>query len=176
MYPILIVHKDPPNLSPRQARFVLEYLLDLNATQAAIRCGYSPKTAASQASRLLTNVKIRAAVAANQAKRLASNDLSADRILEEIRRIAFSDVRVLFDAKHNLRHIKDLSDAESAAIASVEVLIKNAKAGDGVTDTIYKVRQWDKLKALEMAAKRFGLLAEHIEHTGGLTISWQAPE
>lgn len=49
-------------LPPKQERFVSEYLIDLNATHAAIRAGYSEKTATEQASRLLTNVKVQQAV------------------------------------------------------------------------------------------------------------------
>ncbi len=52
----------PPKLTPKQARFVEEYLIDLNATQAAIRAGYSPKTAYSIGQRLLKNVEIQAAI------------------------------------------------------------------------------------------------------------------
>jgi hypothetical protein len=53
------------------------------------------------------------------------------------------------------------------------VLIKNAKAGDGVTDTIHKLRFWDKTKALDTLAKHFGLVKERIELDGPITFAWQ---
>ena len=68
-------------LLAKQQRFVQEYLLDLNATQAAIRAGYSPKTADVQASRLLTNVKVREAIAEAMAKRSERTQIDQDWVL-----------------------------------------------------------------------------------------------
>ena len=90
-------------LTPKQARFVAEYLKDLNATQAAVRTGYSVKSAPSQASRLLTNAKVARAVAEGKAKQLESADISATRILEEMKRIALIDTRTFFDADGNVK-------------------------------------------------------------------------
>ena len=139
-----------------------------------MRAGYSLKTAGAQGSRLLKNAEICKAVQTGQSKQLTSADLSATRTLEEIRRLAFSDCRAFFDGHGNLRPVTQLSDEQAAAIASVEVVIKNAKAGDNKTDTIYKIRQWDKPKALEMLAKHFALLTERVDLGGGIVISWQA--
>lgn len=71
-------------LSPKQERFAREYLLDLNATQAAIRAGYSPKTAQEQASRLLSNVMVAARVAELKAKRAEKADRTAQDVLNDI--------------------------------------------------------------------------------------------
>lgn len=92
-----------------------------------------------------------------------------------MRRLALSDVRALFDQQGNLKPLHTLTAEESACIAGVEVVIKNAKAGDGVTDTIHKIKVWDKPKTLEMLAKHFGLLTEKIEHSGGLVIQHEVP-
>lgn len=162
-----------PVLTPKQQRFVAEYLIDLNATQAAIRCGYSAKTAKSIGSENLTKPDVAAAIAEGQAKRLTSADLSATRVLEEYRRLAFMDTRGFFDAGGNLKPIKDLSDEQGAALASFEVIIKNAKAGDGETDTVHKIRLWDKTKALDSLAKHFGLLKDGIDVSGSITLAWQ---
>ena len=123
----------------------------------------------------MQNAEIAAAIEVGASRQLASADLTATRTLEEIRRLAFSDCRGLFNEAGNLRGLHELTPEQSASIASVEVIIKNAKAGDNQTDTIYKVRQWDKPKALEMLAKHFALLTERVDVGGGLTISWQAP-
>ncbi len=160
-------------MTPKQARFVAEYLIDLNATQAAIRCGYSARTANRQGSRLLSNVDIAAAVAEKAQKQLASADLSAARVLEEMRRLAFSDVRALFNESGDLRPLHELTAEQAAAIASVEVVIKNAAAGDGVTDTVHKIKTWDKPRTLEMLGKHFGLLEDRVVHSGGLVVKWQ---
>lgn len=162
-------------MTPKQARFVAEYLIDRNATQAAIRCGYSQKTAGSIGSENLTKPEIAAAVAKGTAKQLDSADLSAARVLEEIRRLALSDVRSLFDADGNIRPLHELTAEQAACIAGVEVIIKNAKAGDGVTDTIHKIKVWDKPKSLEMLAKHFALLTERVEHSGDVGFRWRGP-
>lgn len=71
-------------LNPKQTRFVAEYLIDLNATQAAIRAGYSAKTAEQIGSRLLRNVQVRAAVDAGIAKRAGKLEITAEKVLKDI--------------------------------------------------------------------------------------------
>lgn len=102
--------------------------------------------------------------------------LSATRVLEELRRLAFADVGVLFDKDGNIRPIHELTREERASIAGLETVIKNAAAGDGHTDRVLKVKTWDKPRALEMLAKHFGLLTEKVEHSGGLQIEWKTTE
>lgn len=160
-------------LNAKQRRFVVEYRKDLNATQAAIRAGYSEKTARQQASDLLAKPDIAAAIAEQTAAALERADLTADRVLEELRRLAFSDIRGLFDDAGNLKPLKDLTAEQAAAVASFEVVKQNVTAGDGVIDTIHKLKVYDKTKALDMLAKHFGLLTEKIEHFGDITIRWQ---
>ena len=75
-------------LTPRQHRFVLEYLVDLNATQAAIRAGYSAKTAYSQGQRLLKNVEVAAAIQAGMDKRAKRTEITQDYVLTGIRNMA----------------------------------------------------------------------------------------
>lgn len=162
-------------LTPKQQRFVAEYLVDLNATEAAKRCGYSAKTAMQQGSRLLTNVEIANAVADGKDRQLAKADLSATRVLEELRRLAFADVRTLFDEAGNLRPLHTLTADQAACIAGLEVIIKNAEAGDGKTDKVHKIKLLDKTKSLEMLAKHFALLTDKIEHSGGLVIQHEVP-
>lgn len=78
----------PTGLTPKQARFVDEYLLDLNATQAAIRAGYSENTAKQQGARLLTNVYVSAAVQAAQAKRSQRTEVTQDYVIKRLKREA----------------------------------------------------------------------------------------
>ena len=164
------------DLNPKQARFVAEYLKDLNATKAAIRAGYSENSAYSIGSELLSKPEIQNAVSDAQAQALERAELTADRVLEEFRRLAFIDARSFFDDAGNLKPMKDLTPEQGAALASFEVIIKNAQAGDGATDTVHKIRLWDKTKALDSLAKRFGLLVEKIEHSGGLTLKHELPD
>jgi phage terminase small subunit len=78
-------------LTPKQAQFVVEYLIDLNATQAAIRAGYSPNTAREQASRLLDRPHVQAAIDAGKVGRSERTAITADRVLGEIASMAFYD-------------------------------------------------------------------------------------
>ncbi len=80
-------------LNDRQARFVAEYLVDLNATQAAIRAGYSPPSARTQAADLLPNPNLAAAIAEAQAARGRRTEVTADRVVLELARVAFGDPR-----------------------------------------------------------------------------------
>jgi hypothetical protein len=75
-------------------------------------------------------------------------------------------IRSFFDGDGNLKPIQDLTEEQGAVLASLEVIIKNAKAGDGVTDTVHKFKLWDKTRALEALAKHFGLVTERLEVSG----------
>lgn len=77
-------------LSPKQVRFAQEYLIDLNATRAAIRAGYAQKTARQQGARLLTNVDIQLAIQEAMNGRAERTELTADEVVTEIRRIAMA--------------------------------------------------------------------------------------
>jgi phage terminase small subunit len=152
-------------LTPKQERFAHEYVKDLNATQAAKRAGFSKATAYSAGQRLLKNVEIGRLVASLKEKQIAKSGLSAQMVLDELTKLGFSNVRDLFDAQGDLRSIHDLTPAQSACIASVEVVMKNATAGDGKVDRVLKIRTWDKPKVLELLAKHFALLTEVVKHT-----------
>jgi phage terminase small subunit len=78
-------------LTPNQRRFVENYLLDLNATQAAIRAGYSKRTAQEQGSQLLNHPAIRSAIDAAKTERSAKTEIRAEQVLEEIAAMAFYD-------------------------------------------------------------------------------------
>jgi len=80
-------------LTAKQQRFVDEYLIDLNATQAAIRAGYSKKTAQVQSARLLSNVMVSAAVAKGMESRATRTGITQDMVLRELAKIGFSDIR-----------------------------------------------------------------------------------
>lgn len=140
--------------------FIAEYLVDFNGTRAATVAGYAAKSAHVTASKLLRTPKVREAIEAKRAKQIETADLSAARVLEELRRLAFSDVRSLFDDKGNLRPLHTLTAEQAACIGGVEVVIKNAKAGDNQTDTVHKIKIWDKPRSVEMLAKHFALLTE----------------
>src|SRR3954452_20519472 len=109
-------------LNERQRRFVAEYLLDLNATQAAIRAGYADATANRTGPRLLSNVGVAAAIAEAQAARGRRTEVTADRVVLELARVAFGDPRRVMSwgpGGVRLRPSAELADEEAAIVAEV---------------------------------------------------------
>jgi phage terminase small subunit len=153
-------------MTPKQARFVAEYLIDLNATQAAIRAGYSPKIARQQGAANMSKHDISAAIQAGQRAHLEAAGLSKQRLLQELGYVALSRVSHYFDPiTKAARHPSELAADAAAALAGFEVIIKNAEAGDDHMDTIHKFKLWDKVKAIELYMKHYGMLVEKIEVT-----------
>lgn len=143
-------------LTPKQERFVAEYLIDLNATQAATRAGYSAKTANEQGARLLTNVSVRSAIEAAKAKRQEKTEITAARVVQEIARLAFFDPRKLLTCDGEPVPIQELDDDTAAAIAGLETATEKDRSGEGST-YIRKYKIADKNSALEKLAKHLGI-------------------
>ncbi len=154
-------------LNPKQQRFVAEYLVDLNATQAAIRSGYSQKTARQIATENLSKPAIAAAIAERQAKRIGKLELTAETILGELLRIAKVDVREAYDEDGNLRPLSEIPEDVRRAVAGIEIDDRwEGKGEDATRYTVKKLKFWDKNRALELLAKNLGLLVEKHEVTG----------
>ena len=82
-------------LTPKQHRFVTEYLVDLSASQAALRAGYSPRTAPQEGSRLLKNVDVQAAIATQQSQQLQAVEVRIEDVLRDLEAIAHTDLQTL---------------------------------------------------------------------------------
>mgnify|MGYP001557949899 FL=1 len=137
--------------------------MDLNAAAAARRMGFAHARA-----NVMGVLMLQRQVVAYEVKRLLRRqfsllDLTAERVLEELRRVALADPRALFDDAGRLRPLTELTAEQSACIASMDVVKRNLTGGDGEVETIYRVKCWDKTKALELLAKYFGLLVERVE-------------
>jgi phage terminase small subunit len=139
-------------IARRRALFIVEYLKDFNATQAAIRAGYSPRSAAVEGSRLLKNADIRRIVDGKIAAQLAEVEASPDRIVLELARLAF--------ANPGTKPVEEWTEAEKASIIGVEYLLKNAEAGDGKIDRVLKIKREGKTKPLEILAKIRGMITD----------------
>jgi phage terminase small subunit len=144
----------------------------LSPTAAAVEAGYPKKSAGKRAWYLMRRPEIREAISQLQEERLADADLSAARVLEELRRVAFADFRALFDTKGRLKPVSEWMPEQAAAVAQCEGISGNADAGDQRHDCVVRVKTWDKTKALEILAKHFGLLMDKTEVMGGIAISW----
>jgi len=130
-----------------------------NATKAAIAAGYSAKTAGQAGNRLLKNVEITDSVAERRAEVIESMQLTTERTLREIARLAYFDPRKLLDSSGRPKPLHELDDDTAAAIAGMEVLDKYDKPEDGgasTVSTIIKYKLADKNAALEKAMKHLG--------------------
>lgn len=154
-------------LNDKQKRFILEYLIDFNATQAAIRAGYSAKTAGSQAHKLLLNPEIQAAIRREQEKTANRLTLTREKVLEQYARIAFSDSRAFFDKDGRLLPVPELDDDASAALQSYEVEMRLLDGPDQPPVPVLKVRWADRRAALDsiMRAQGWNMPDKH-ELTG----------
>ena len=155
--------------TPKEQRFIL--LLVANPTmsqrEAYLEAGFkasSAESADANASKCIRKDQVSQALAAMRqqvlGKAVEKAELSAQRTLEEVRRLAFVDLAGVFDEIGNIKPLKDWTDEQRASLAGFEVIVKNAQAGDGKTDTVYKIKVTDKLRALEMLMKHFMLLAD----------------
>ena len=145
--------KNKRQINDKQQRFVDEYLVDLDATKAAIRAGYAPKTAAQAGYKLVHKSLVSAAIAREEAARSCRTGIAADRVLRELARIAFVDPGkvINFDTAEVLPNV---TEDDRTVIAGVKI---KTVAGDNGTMTEREIKFCDKLKALDMLAKHLGL-------------------
>lgn len=164
-------------LTARQERFVEEYLIDLNGTQAAIRAGYSPRSANEYAVELLANPSVASAVARAKAERSARVGLSADRVIEELAAVGFArmpDFAAWGDG--NGLQLKPSDEVDGRVIAQVTQEEKFLRAGDGgeqILSRTQSIKLHDKLSALEKLGKHIGLFTDRhdLRHSGSVSIS-----
>ncbi len=148
-------------LTPKQERFIAEYLIDLNATQAAIRAGYSVKTAEKIGSENLKKPEIEAVLNKAKLERQEKTGVTAEKVISAIAQIAFGDIRQMFTDTGEMKPPKEWSDETAASIAGFEVITVNK--GEGAVEHVAKVRRTDRLKALDMLARHHALYNDKLE-------------
>lgn len=149
-------------LTKKQKLFCEEYLIDLNATQAAIRAGYSPDTANEQGSRLLANVSVRAHIDKALAERSKRTGINSDIVLFELARMARAnagDIINFDDASLKDNVLRD----DTAAIASVKVKKSYSESGETVER---EIKLHDKTKSLELLGKHLGMFTDKVQVEG----------
>lgn len=139
--------------------FVLEYLKDQNGAQAAIRAGYAEAGAAVSACRMLDRKHVNEAVAKKLGELHKKLEVSAERTLNEIARVAYFDIRRLYDEHGNLKAPQDLDEDTAAALAAIDVTEEFEGYGKERKSVGFtkKVKVHSKTNALDMLAKHFGL-------------------
>ena len=172
-------------LTPKQMRFVDEWLIDFNGKQAAIRAGYSAKTAEATAARLLRNVKVQAEISRRQKDLQRRTEISQDRVVKELARIAFADASDYACIETYMYENKDgtlsplqvvspkdtgaLSDDQRAAIAGIK------QGANGI-----EIKLHDKIKALELLGRHIGMFNDKLSLSGSdggpLTFRWEGKD
>lgn len=104
---------------------------------------------------------------------VTANLVDPDRVLREAARLAYSDIRELYDEQGKLKPMRQWPDHLAAAVASVEMVRRNVDSGDGQTDDVIKLKLWDKPKNLELLFRHLGLLKDKLELGGEITLGWK---
>jgi len=168
-------------LTPKQRAFVREYLIDLNATQAAIRAGYSENTAHAIGHENLSKPEIADAIVSAMELRAKRTDITADRVLQELAKIGFSDIRKAVKWQSSL--ITEEDNPDGGDIAVIKTVVTNTVqmiASDEIDDDTaacisevsqnatggIKIKLHDKRAALVDIGKHLGMFKERVEHTG----------
>lgn len=168
-------------LTPKQQRFVEEYLLDANQTQAAIRAGYSPRTAEQQGYRLLRNVGVAAAIEAAQALRSERTKIDADWVLTRLAEEADADLADLYDKDMNLKPVHEWPEIwRKGLVAGVDVEELFEGRGDDREriGTVRKLKLSDRIRRIELIGKHVNVQAfrEQVNATGSITVNLEGKD
>lgn len=172
-------------LTPKQMRFVDEWLIDFNGKQAAIRAGYSAKTAEATAARLLRNVKVQAEISRRQKDLQRRTEVTQDRVVKELARIAFANIadylhvetqtRTKDDGTEVTYQIVMLSETEDLSVDQRAALANVKQSVNGV-----EIKLHDKIKALELLGRHIGMFNDKLSLSGAdggpLTFRWEGKD
>lgn len=155
-------------LTIQQKLFCEEYLVDFNATQAAIRANYSEKTAYSQGNRLLKHVEARKYINKILEERSKTVMVSAEFVVRELLKVATADLSEAFDENGKLKPIHEIPKNVRMAIASIET----DEIFDGFGEDRHKIGEtkkikfWNKMQSLDLLGKHLKMFTEKVEHSG----------
>ena len=168
------------DLTTKQFIFCKEYLIDFNATRAAIAAGYSEKTAKSQGSRMLTNVNIKEFLDESKQKRADKLEITAEIVIQELGKIALHDIRKLYNDDGMLLSVSELDDDTASVISSFKATREyQGKDEDGNAEysMVEEYKRIDKVKPLELLGKHFGIFEkDNGQKIDDKTITAKEPE
>ena len=156
-------------LTAKQKAFVAEYLVDLNATAAAIRAGYSEKRAAEIGYQLLQKTTVQAAIQEALQAREKRTLITQDRVLAELGKIGFSDLKDFVEFGPDGVSLKQDADVDGAVVAEVSETATQLGSSK-------KIKLHDKMKALELIARHLGMLNDKLAITGEVQYEIKKPE
>ena len=148
-------------LLPRQQRFVEEYLVDLNASRAAVAAGYSERWAGVNADKLLKNTNVAKAVQEGMAARSARTEVTQDWVLRRYAMIAGVDKRQFFYDDGSLKPVSEWTEEMAAAVGSFDAV--ESGGGEGVPVVLKRLRFLDGKAALDSMARHLGMFKDKVE-------------
>ncbi|WP_333571326.1 terminase small subunit [Sphingomonas sp.] len=161
------------SLTPKQQRFVEEYLIDLNATQAAIRAGYSQQTAHAIGHENLSKPEVTAAIAEAKADRSERTRIDAAWVLTRLAEEAEADMSDLYDEAGALKPVKDWPVIwRKGLVAGIKAVEERDERGN-VVGMVREVKLSDRIKRIELIGKHIDVQAfkDKVEHTGGIEVT-----
>jgi phage terminase small subunit len=144
-------------LTAKQKRFANEYIIDLNATQAAIRAGYTSKYANTNANKLLQNTALAEYIQGLMDERSRRTLVTQDKVVNELANIAFADISSFLKVKNNQVEVFDTDSIQHEMLAAIAE-IKEGNYG-------ISIKLHDKLKALELLGRHLGMFKDKVEVT-----------
>lgn len=147
-------------LTPKQERFVEQFMVDLNATQATIRAGYSAKTAGQIGFKLLKKAEINRAITDRRQELSQSSELTVERVRKLMAQRLFFDARKFWDDKGGLRSPHTLDEAEAAALESAETVRLKGRDDDVLAIETMKIKFADRTAILGLAMRHLGMFAK----------------
>lgn len=156
-------------LTEQQKKFAREYMKDFNGTQAAVRAGYSKKTANEQAAQLLAKLSIQKFLETLKGKAAEKHEGLADEIVAELKKIGFSDIKKYLDTDNTIKDISKLPPELTTVVESIKKT--ETEFGDdktGGTKTSIQFKLHSKLDALEKLAKYVGLYEADNKQRGAI--------
>lgn len=158
-----MIEEENIELTDKQEKFCYEYCLDLNASQAAIRAGYSENSCRSIASDLLTKPNIQKRIKEMQDNLAETAGITRLRVLNEHMKMAFSSIANLHNTWIKRKDFEELTDDQKACIAEIDTKIKteyeynpDLKEKEPISVEYIRIKLYDKQKALDSISKMLG--------------------
>lgn len=146
-------------LTPKIKRFCEEYIKDLNGGQAAIRAGYSAKTANEQASRLLTNVKVQNHLSELKQSLSNKNEGLAQQVIDELKKLGFANIQDYINPENEIKDLSTIDRDKAAAVESIKKTVTEfGGSGESTSKkTSIQFKLYDKISALEKLGRHLGI-------------------
>jgi phage terminase small subunit len=146
-------------LTQKIKRFCEEYIKDLNGTQAAIRAGYSAKTAPEQASQLLTKLNVKNYISELKQSLSNKNEGLAQQVIDELKKLGFANIQDYIGPENEIKDLTKIERDKAAAVESIKKTVTEFSGGGESSGkkTSIQFKLYDKISALEKLGRHLGI-------------------